>query len=118
MNRRPILGRPLYNIRYKRYKQMKASIVSVGVVLLISAPFAFGDSVHDRTEGPCFQVNIQNDPVNRSNVRQNCDRNFNRTVQAGAQNSAQTVQSGGVNDNKVRQSQYDVSKYFDRMRGN
>lgn len=97
---------------------MKTSIVSVGIALLIFAPFVFGDSVHHRTEGPCYQVNIQNDAVNRSNVRQNCDRNFSRTVQAGAQNSAQTVQSGSVNNNKVRQYQYDVSKYFDRMRGN
>ena len=97
---------------------MKVSIVSVGAVLLTAAPFAFGDSVPDRTQGPCYQVNIQNDQVNRSNVRQNCDRNFSRTVQAGAQNSAQTVQSGSVNNNKVRQYQYDMSRYFDRMRGN
>jgi len=93
---------------------MKTSILSLGVVLLIAAPFVYGD----RSGGPCFSVNIQNDPVNRSSVRQNCDRNISRTVQAGARNRAQTVQTGSVNDNKVRQYRYERSKYWDRMRGN
>jgi len=97
---------------------MKTSIVYVGVALLITFPLAYGGSTGNRTSGPCFSVNIQNDPVNRSNVRQNCDRNVSRTVQAGNRNQAQTIQTGSVNDNKVRQYRYDRSKYFGRMRGN
>ena len=96
---------------------MKSSILSVGIMLLISTPFSFGASVHDRTDGPCFHVNIQNESVNRSSVQQNCDRNISRTVQAGTENWAQTIQTGSVNDNNVRQYHYDRSKYFDRMRG-
>ncbi len=95
---------------------MKTSTLSVGLALLVSVPLAYGDPTRDQTYDPCFSVNIQNDPVNRSSVRQNCDRNISRTVQAGRQNWAQTVQTGRVNDNKVKQYQYDRSKYFDRMR--
>lgn len=97
---------------------MKFSMLSVGVLLLAAMPVSYGGSAPDRTDGPCFRVNIQNEQENRSNVQQNCDRNVNRTVQAGARNSAQTMQTGNVNDNKVRQYHYDVSEYFDRMRGN
>lgn len=96
---------------------MKASILSAGVVLLTAIPFAYAESGSVRTGDPCFQVNIQNDRVNESSVRQNCDRNFNRTVQAGTRNQAQTIQTGSVNDNKVRQYDYDMSNYFDRRRG-
>ncbi|MGB5831834.1 MAG: hypothetical protein WBG92_07575 [Thiohalocapsa sp.] len=97
---------------------MKASMLSVGVVLLTAMPVSYAGTVSDRTADPCFHVSIQNQQVNRSNVRQNCDRNVNRTVQAGAQNSAATMQTGNINDNKVRQYDYDVSKYFDRKRRN
>lgn len=97
---------------------MKTSILSAAVVLLISAPLAYSDTAPDRTQGPCFSVNIQNERVNKSSVQQNCDRNISRTVQAGHQNWAETIQTGQVNDNKVRQYLYDKSKYLDRMRGN
>ena len=97
---------------------MKTPILSLGIVLLVSIPFAYGDTVPDRTQGPCFSVNIQNDQINESSVQQNCDRNFSRTVQAGSQNWAETIQTGQINDNKVRQYLYDKSKYLDRMRGN
>ena len=96
---------------------MKTSILSAGFALLVAVPLAYGDSTRDQTYDPCFNVNIQNDAVNRSSVRQNCDHNINRTVQAGEQNWAQTLQTGQVNDNKVRQYQYDRSKYLDRLRG-
>lgn len=96
---------------------MKISIASVGVLLLISAPFSFGDSVRERTDSPCFHVNIQAESVNRSSVQQNCDRNISRTVQAGNENWAQTTQTGSVNDNKVRQYHFDRSQYFGRLRG-
>lgn len=95
---------------------MKTSILSVGFALLVAVPFAYGDSTRDQTYDPCFNVNIQNDRVNRSSIRQNCDHNINRTVQAGEQNWAQTMQTGQVNNNKVRQYQYDRSKYFGRKR--
>ena len=81
---------------------MKSSIAYVGVALLMALPLAYGGSTGNRTSGPCFSVNIQNNPVNKSNVRQNCDRNVSRTVQAGNRNQAQTIQTGSVNDNKVR----------------
>lgn len=97
---------------------MKTSIVSVGVALMVALPLAYGGSTGNRTSGPCFSVNIQNDPVNRLNVRQNCNRNISRTVQAGNRNQAQTIQTGSVNDNKVRQYHYDRSKSFGRMRDN
>jgi hypothetical protein len=93
---------------------MKTSLFSVGIVLLTAASVCYGGSASGRTEGPCFRVSIQNDRINESNVRQNCDRNFNRTVQAGARNSAQTVQTGSVTNNKVRQYHYDISKYLNR----
>ncbi len=96
---------------------MKISILSAGFALLLAVPFAYGESTGAQTYDPCFNVNIQNDSVNRSSVRQDCDHNINRTVQAGDQNWAQTIQTGQVNDNKVRQYQYDRSKYFDRIRG-
>ena len=95
---------------------MNTSILSVGVALLAAMPFAYAESGSDRTDGPCFRVSIQNDRLNESNVQQNCERNFNRTVQAGARNQAQTIQTGGVNDNKVRQYHYDVPTYFNRSR--
>lgn len=95
---------------------MNISIFAVGLVLLASAPVAVGDTARERTQGPCYGVTVQNDPVNHSNVQQNCDRNFNRTVQAGKQNSARTVQTGQVNDNKVRQRHYDPAAYLERLR--
>lgn len=94
---------------------MKASIFSVGLALLALAPLAQGDPVRDRTQDPCFRVNIQNDRVNESTVHQNCNTNFSRTVQAGNQNRAATIQTGEVNNNKVRQYQYDQLRYYDRM---
>ena len=96
---------------------MKTSILSVAAVFLAASSIAHGGSVPDRIQGPCFHVSIQNDRVNESNVRQDCDRNVNRTVQAGAENRAQTIQTGSVNNNKVRQYHYDLSKYFGRSRG-
>jgi hypothetical protein len=98
-------------------KPMKIPALPLGVVLLIMLPGAYADSKPDQGSDPCFNVTIQNQPVNRSKVRQNCDHNINRTVQAGAQNQAHTVQSGQVNDNKVRQYQYDRAGYLDRIRG-
>jgi len=91
--------------------------MSVGFALLAVMPSVFAESMSGRTEGPCFHVSVQNDPVNTSNVRQECDYNLSRTVQAGASNSAWTTQTGSVNNNKVRQYQYDVSRYFDPMGG-
>ena len=96
---------------------MKTFVPSLGFALMLSVTCAYGGSTHDQTHDPCFSVNIQNDSVNRSNVQQSCDRNISRTVQAGQDNWTQTIQTGRVNDNKVKQYQYDRSKYFDRTRG-
>jgi hypothetical protein len=95
--------------------QMKISTMSAGFALLMAATCVYAGGAHERTSDPCIHVTIQNDRDNSSDVNQTCDRNINRTVQAGEQNSARTVQSGQVNDNKVRQYQYDRSK-LDRMR--
>ena len=96
---------------------MKPSIFLIGAALIGSASLAHGESDPDQRERPCFSVTIQNKPVNNSSVQQNCDRNFNRTVQAGAQNSAVTIQTGQMNSNKVRQYWYDRMEYLGRSRG-
>jgi hypothetical protein len=97
--------------------QMRTSILSVGILLVASAASVHGDPVRDRTQSPCFNVNIQNERVNQSEVYQDCNMNFNRTVQAGQQNRAATIQTGELNNNKVRQYQYDHLRYPDRSRG-
>jgi len=94
---------------------MKSALFSTGLVLFASLCIAHPGLAADRS-GPCVDVNVQNDTVNRSRVEQNCERNINRTVQAGKKNSAQTVQSGDVNNNKVRQYQYDRSRYLEKLR--
>ena len=96
---------------------MKTSLWSIGVALLVAMPLASAESGSDQTDRPCFHVSIQNDRVNDSTVQQNCERNFNRTVQAGAQNQAQTIQTGQVNNNKVRQYPYDAPTGFNRRHG-
>lgn len=87
---------------------MNIPILSMGLALLIAMPFAHSDTPGERTHGPCFRVTIQSNAVNDARVEQSCDRNFSRTVQAGKHNSAHTIQAGRVNDNKVRQYQYDA----------
>lgn len=96
---------------------MKPSIFLIGAAMLGSAYLAHGETTQERIEKPCFSVNIQNDRVNNATVHQNCDLNFSRTVQAGANNTAVTVQSGQLNSNKVRQYWYDRMEYFGRIRG-
>lgn len=94
---------------------MKISIFLFGIFLFIFVSLAQADGNRDRTQGPCYSVNIQNDQVNQSDVQQDCDMNFSRTVQAGTDNRASTVQIGDVNNNKVRQYQYEHPRY--RMSG-
>lgn len=96
---------------------MKASIVSILAALLAAAPVVQGDPARERTQGACFNVKIQNERVNEASVEQNCNRNFSRTVQAGQSNRAETVQTGEVNNNKVRQYQYENLQYPDRRGG-
>lgn len=95
---------------------MKNSIstsLSIAALLsLLATPLVYGGKGADRSSGPCFRVTVQNDRVNESNVRQDCEWNVNRTVQAGKINRAYTHQTGRVNNNKVRQYNYDASKYF------
>ncbi len=96
---------------------MKTLPGSVGVAFLAALPLADAESRSAQTDRPCFRVTIQNKRFNDSTVQQNCERNFNRTVQAGARNQAHTTQTGQVNNNKVRQYQYDVPAGFNRRRG-
>ena len=84
---------------------MKNPIPVLGLSLLLASPLAFATAPGERTQGPCFHVSIQNDARNHSSLRQNCDMNFSRTVQAGQHNEAETLQYGHVNSNKVRQYQ-------------
>ena len=95
---------------------MKTSILSAGILLLAGLPIAYGGSAPEQSQRPCYRVTIQSDPVNESDVRQNCERNVSRTVQVGARNQAQTIQSGSINNNRVRQYHFDSSRYFGRMR--
>jgi hypothetical protein len=97
---------------------MKSSIPAAALILLTMVPLVQADPIRDQARRPCFNVEVQNDRINRSSVQQDCDRNVNRTVQAGADNAAQTVQYGETNSNHVRQYQYDPSKYLSRIRGN
>jgi hypothetical protein len=90
---------------------MKTLILSIGILLFSSMPLAHADSGRDRTQGPCYSVNIQNDRVNQSDVEQDCEMNFSRTVQAGKENRTTTIQTGDVNNNKVRQYQYQHPRY-------
>ena len=96
---------------------MKPSLLVIGTTVLGSTLLAQGGAAQEVIERPCISVNIQNERVNRSSVSQHCDRNYSRTVQAGAHNSAATAQTGTVNDNAVRQYWYDRMHYLDRVRG-
>ncbi|AHF00022.1 hypothetical protein [Thioalkalivibrio paradoxus] len=89
---------------------MKGILISSGLALLLAAPTAFGDTPRERSHGPCFNVTVQGDRVNDARIRQDCDMNFSRTVQAGQHNSVETVQTGRINDNKVRQYQHDWTR--------
>lgn len=82
---------------------MKRPIIALGLAMLVATPLAAGHAPAERSHGPCFHVSVQNDRHNQSSVRQTCDMNFSRTVQAGETNQADTFQSGYLNDNKVRQ---------------
>jgi hypothetical protein len=96
---------------------MKASLLPLGALLLAAMPLSHAGPRPERADGPCFRVTVQNDRVNESTVRQDCERNVSRTVQAGARNEALTIQSGRVNDNRVRQYSYDADRYLERTRG-
>ena len=93
---------------------MRVSILAMTAALLAAASFTHAGANSERTHGPCFNVQIQNERFNQSTVRQNCDMNFNRTVQAGHQNQAETIQRGRINDNKLRQYQYGSFRLNDR----
>jgi hypothetical protein len=90
--------------------------------LLVLAPLALVPAAQADPSGqhqtrPCFNVDVQNDRVNQNTVQQDCDRNFNRTVQSGQQNRAQTVQTGDVNSNRTRQYRFDPPMFGERLRG-
>jgi hypothetical protein len=84
---------------------MKNPIRTLALSLLLALPVAVTAEPAERTHGPCFHVSIQNDERNHSSLRQNCDMNFSRTVQAGQHNEVESIQRGYVNSNKVRQYQ-------------
>lgn len=94
---------------------MKSLLFTAGLVLVTVLPTAQAGSQEDSR--PCVSVNVQNDTVNHASVHQDCGRNINRTVQAGEDNAATTVQTGEVNNNKVRQYHYDRARYLNKLRG-
>jgi hypothetical protein len=85
---------------------MNIQTASIVAALLLAAPLAQGGPASQAGQRPCFSVNVQNDRVNEARVEQNCYRNYSRTVQAGRYNRVETIQTGEVNDNKVRQYDY------------
>jgi hypothetical protein len=97
---------------------MKSFIPTAALILLTMVPIVQAEPIRDSAQRPCLNVQVQNDRLNRASVQQDCNRNVNRTVQAGADNLSQTIQYGETNSNKVRQYQYDSSKYLSRIRGN
>lgn len=92
---------------------MKTLIISTGCALLTVLPIAHSGPSIDRSQSLCYRVTIQADRVNEADVQQDCDRNVSRTAQVGAWNRTQTVQTGRVNSNGVRQFHFDGRKYFD-----
>lgn len=86
---------------------MKYAFFPMVAALLVAAPMVQGGAPRDQGQRPCFSVNIQNQRSNDARVEQHCYRNYSRTVQAGRYNRVETIQTGEVNDNKVRQYQYD-----------
>jgi len=81
----------------------------VGFILFSVSGFfnhAYGES---NTRPFCYDVNVQINPENQANVKQNCQQNYSRTSQAGNSNSAYTEQKGNDNSNSVRQYQYNAS---------
>ena len=96
---------------------MKHSTLVIGAAMLGSTLLAQAGVAQKTIQRPCMSVNIQNEQVNHSSVQQHCDRNYSRTVQAGAHNRAATTQIGTVNDNVVRQYWYERTQYLERVRG-
>ncbi len=96
---------------------MKRTLSVAACLIVVCLPMAHADKQQEQAQRPCVNVEVQNDRVNRSFVQQDCYRNLNRTVQAGADNTAQTIQRGAINNHKTRQYQYDQSRYLDRVRG-
>lgn len=100
-----------------RDPSMKATLLASGVAILALGSFTFGATAGERTHGPCFNVQIQHERINQSNVRQDCDINVSRTVQVGQHNESNTQQTGARNDNKVRQTQYERPAFSTFTRG-
>jgi hypothetical protein len=92
-----------------------ASIYSMGVLLVALSPVSQGEPVHERTQGPCYSVKVQNERVNDARVEQSCTMNFSRTAQAGIENRSETIQTGEVNSNRVRQYQYNPPRHSTRL---
>lgn len=94
---------------------MKTLLPAATLALIALAATAHADPARDPSQSPCFEVNIQNDRDNRASVDQDCRMSYSRTVQAGQTNSAHTVQTGEINNNRVRQYQYEPPRSHDRV---
>lgn len=81
-------------------------VLAAGLAAASAAGWA--QSARDNSARPCYDVNVQIDPRNRARVEQDCGRNVSRTMQAGQNNEASTVQRGDVNSNRVRQYGFDA----------
>lgn len=82
----------------------------IAAALLIPGSSVYSQVPRDNSNRPCYDVNIQIDRNNRSNVRQDCGRNDSRTMQAGQTNDAMTSQHGDVNTNEVKQYGFDAQR--------
>jgi len=88
---------------------MKIALYSfVAILSSVTTMLAYGQSEHDNSGRPCYDVNVQIDQNNRSDVKQDCGMNYGRTAQAGKNNEATTNQRGDVNNNSTRQYEYNA----------
>lgn len=79
------------------------------LIIIFSMFSAIAYSADNNSGRPCYDVNIQIDQNNRSNVKQDCGINVSRTAQAGQNNNANTAQRGNVNNNEVRQYEFNAA---------
>lgn len=87
----------------------------IAILSSVTTMSAYAQSEHDNSGRPCYDVNVQIDQNNSSNVQQDCGINYSRTVQAGKNNEATTTQQGDVNNNSTRQYEYNApSRHFNR----
>ncbi|CAK0771064.1 conserved hypothetical protein [Gammaproteobacteria bacterium] len=87
---------------------MKPLFYVLTTIIVASGQLAYGQEPRDNSGRPCFDVNVQIDRNNKTNVKQDCGYNDSRTMQAGQNNNASTTQRGAVNTNEVKQYEFNA----------